>query len=184
MQEISQLGWFAPGEALRAFDQGEDDGLSSYRASDTILPPPSSLLLPGYISLPPPTWFMLRELAKYATLDALRMAAAQGTLPPCPISSSSSSSILIILMLGEGRDMRPVQPNLVPTDEGMVIALPGDELHWSHRGLSKARHRIVMRTIPRPPALAASADRPREEEGRAPRYALQFIDERHDSAAL
>jgi hypothetical protein len=32
-----------------------------------------------------------------------------------------------------------VQPSLVPTDEGLVIAMPGDRLHWASRGSVASR---------------------------------------------
>ncbi|ELR14319.1 nucleoside diphosphate, putative [Acanthamoeba castellanii str. Neff] len=89
-REVTHLDWFAPTEALRAFDEGT-------------------------ISLPPPTWFMLKELTNYPSLASLREATTRG------------------------RDLTPVQPSLVPTDEGLVIAMSGDRLHWASRGSVAAR---------------------------------------------
>eukprot|EP01104_Vermistella_antarctica_P016573 TRINITY_DN565_c1_g2_i1.p1 TRINITY_DN565_c1_g2~~TRINITY_DN565_c1_g2_i1.p1 ORF type:complete len:342 (-),score=58.32 TRINITY_DN565_c1_g2_i1:847-1872(-) len=102
--EISQYDWFSPSEAISMAEQ-------------------------GVISLPPPTWFMLRQLLLFPTLSDVTQCAT--------------------------RDMRPIQPRMKMTDDGLNIILPGDT-EWSdespsiitapssHNG-DTSQNRIVVR---------------------------------------
>jgi len=65
-----------------------------------------------------------------------------------------------------GRDLTPVQPSLVHTDEGMVVAMPGDPLHWASTGKkSEVYNRILVR--PRDPL--PSEDDGEDEESIPPK---------------
>jgi nucleoside diphosphate-linked moiety X motif protein 19 len=116
-KEITHINLFSPTEALHAFEDEK-------------------------ISLPPPTWFILKELSQFKSLDSLRKTALKG------------------------RDLTPVQPSLVHTDEGMVVAMPGDPLHWASTGKkSEVYNRILVR--PRDPL--PSEDDGEDEESIPPK---------------
>ena len=71
--------------------------------------------------LPPPTWYVLREMRASPRLDDL-VAYARA-----------------------GRDLSPTQPHMLPDAGKMVLALPGDAVHPdTPKGREKARHRIVL----------------------------------------
>lgn len=74
----------------------------------------------GEVSLAPPTWATLTELAQLKTLDGVMKSV---------------------------RSMKPLEPTLGTTEDGgLLVALPGDEMHKDSKknGGSTGRRRIVM----------------------------------------
>jgi hypothetical protein len=65
---------------------------------------------------------------------------------------------------------------LVPTDEGLVIAMPGDHLHWASRG-SVTTARCLNRMLVRP-----NNDQPTNKDGGYQRYALIVATQPHIAA--
>ena len=85
---------------------------------------------------------MLKELTNYPSLASLREATTRGSHhhhhQPVDLARRSLYRGCVGVIYA-GRDLTPVQPSLVPTDEGLVIAMPGDRLHWASRGSVASR---------------------------------------------
>ncbi len=71
--------------------------------------------------LPPPTWYVLREMSAFPRLEEL------------------------VAFARAGRELTPTQPHMLPDAGKMVLALPGDAVHpATPKGRERARHRIVL----------------------------------------
>lgn len=110
--------WFAPDEAIQEFERGN-------------------------IFLAPPTWFILRHLAQFKSMDQLLLSL----LPDSPVPVTQPNIVKLSTEQQTAQKALFTANNLEGLKDPVIIALPGDVLHHDSPAGTTVLNRIEIGSV-------------------------------------